>query len=110
MGIRTFLANLCGQASLCNFVAKCTEPGCAHTFDFSKDISKDNLIRGISDPDIQADLLGDAKTDHTLDEVMTFLVQKEQGKATRNAVGDCTAAIWWQGKNQGQGPQSHIKH
>ena len=31
MGIRTFLANLRGQASLCQFTTKCTEPECTHT-------------------------------------------------------------------------------
>lgn len=107
MGIRTYLANLRGQASLCSFTVKCTEPDCLHTFDFSQEIIKDNLIRGISDPEIQADLLGDAKTDRTLDEVVTFFVQKQQGKATRSAVGDCTAAINWQGK--AKTTQSQIK-
>ena len=93
MGIRTFLANLRGQASLCKFVAKCTETNCTHTYDYSNEIIKDNLIRGISDPEILADLLGDAKTDRTLDEVVNFVAQKEQGKATRHAVGDSTGAM-----------------
>ena len=68
MGIRTFLANLRGQASLCKFKATCTESGCTHIFDYSNEIIKDNLIRGISDPDILADLLGDPKTDRSLEE------------------------------------------
>ena len=33
MGIRTFLANLRGQAALCKFTAKCTEDKCTHVFD-----------------------------------------------------------------------------
>ena len=93
MGIRTFLANLRGQASLCKFTAHCLEPDCTHTFDYSSEIIKDNLIRGISDPEILADLLGDVKADRTLEEIVTFIAQKEQGKATRNAVGDCAGAI-----------------
>ena len=103
MGIRTFLANLRGQASLCQFTTKCTEPECTHTFNYSKEIIKDTLIRGISDPEILADILGDAKTDRTLEEVVSFIAQKEQGKATRTAVGDCAAAMgnnWDQGRNQ----------
>ena len=92
-GIRTFLANLRGQAALCKFSSKCLEPGCTHTFDYSEEIIKDNLIRGISDPEILADLLGDPKTDRTLDEVVSFIAQKEQGKATRTAVEDCTGVI-----------------
>ena len=93
MSIRTFLANLKGQASLCQFTAKCTEEGCTHIFNYSKEVIKDNLIRGIADPEILADLLGDAKTDRSLEEVVSFIAQKEQGKATRSAIGDCTAHI-----------------
>ena len=93
MGIRTFLANLRGQASLCKFTAQCTEHECTHIFDYSNQVIKDNLIRGISDPDILADLLGDVKTDRTLEEVVNFIAQKEQGKATRHAVGDTAGAI-----------------
>ena len=86
--IRTFLANLRGQATLCSYTVRCTEVACPHTFDYSNEIIKDNLIRGIYDPEILSDLLGDAKTDRTLEEVVTFIAQKEQGKATRSAVGD----------------------
>ena len=86
--IRTFLASLRGQAALCSYTVKCTEADCAHTFDYSNEIIKDNLIRGIYDPEILSDLLGDTKTDRTLEEVVTFIAQKEQGKATRSAVGD----------------------
>ena len=93
MGIRTFLANLRGQAALCKFTAKCTEDNCNHVFDYSNEIIKDNLIRGISDPEILADLLGDPKTDRSLEEVVNFIAQKEQGKATRSAVGDSAGAI-----------------
>ena len=86
--IRTFLASLRGQAALCSYTVKCTETDCTHTFDYSNEIIKDNLIRGIYDPEILSDLLGDTKTDRTLEEVVTFIAQKEQGKATRSAVGD----------------------
>ena len=62
-GIRKFLANLRGQASLCKFTAQCEEPSCSHTFDYSSEIIKDNLIRGIADPEILVDLLVDIKAD-----------------------------------------------
>ena len=81
MGIRTFLANLRGQAALCKFTVQCSEEGCTHTFDYSKEIIKDNLVRGISDPDILADLLGDVKTDRTLGEIVSFIATKRAGKS-----------------------------
>ena len=91
--VRTFLASLRGQASLCQYTAKCKEPGCDHSYDYSNEIIKDNLIRGIADPEILSDILGDARTDRTLDETVSFIAQKEQGKATRAAVGDSASAI-----------------
>ena len=92
-GIRTFLASLRGQAALCNYTAKCKEADCPHTFDFSDEIIKDNLVRGIADPEILSDLLGDPKTDRTLEEAVSFIAQKEQGKATKCAVGDSAGAM-----------------
>ena len=113
MGIRTFLANLRGQAALCVYEGKCTK--CQQTYDFSNEIIKDTLIRGISDPEILADLLGDSKPDRTLDEVVQFISQKEQGKATRAAVGDSAAPIsvkpqkqskCWACGNRSHGPKN----
>ena len=91
--IRTFLATLKGQAALCKFTANCKEQGCNHQYDYSAEIIRDNLIRGIADPEILADVLGDPKTDRTLEETVDFIAQKEQGKSTRAAVGDNTAAM-----------------
>ena len=84
-GIRTFVASLWGQAALCQYVVPCTEPGCIHEFDFSEEIINDNLVRGIAEPEIMSDLLGDPKTDRTLEETVYFIV-------TRSAVGDCAGA------------------
>ena len=75
MGIRTFLANLRGQATLCNFTVACSEAGCTHVFNYSKEMIKDNLIRGLADPEIMADLLGDYKTDRNLEEVVSFVTE-----------------------------------
>ena len=41
----------------------------------------------MADQEIMSDLLGDSKTDRTLEETVQFIAQKEQGKATQNAVG-----------------------
>ena len=91
--IRTFLAALRGQASLCQFTATCKQQGCDHVYNYSDEIIRDNLIRGIADPEILSDLLGDPKTDRTLEQTVTYIAQKEQGKATRAAVGDSTSAM-----------------
>ncbi|RUS68757.1 hypothetical protein EGW08_023479, partial [Elysia chlorotica] len=59
-----------------------------HTMDFSDEIIKDNLIRGLADPEILSNLLGDSKIDRTLEETTIFISQKEQGKSTKCAVED----------------------
>lgn len=87
------MASLRGQASLCQYKATCKELGCNHIFDYSDEIIKDNLVRGIADPEIMSDLLGDSKTDRTLEETVSFIAQKEQGKVTRSAVGDSASAM-----------------
>ena len=92
-GIRTFLASLRGQAALCQYKATCQELLCDHVFDYSDEIIKDNLIRGIADPEIMSDLLGDPKTDRTLEETVSFIAQKEQGKVTKSAVGNPAGAV-----------------
>ena len=91
--IRNFLAALKGQAALCQYTVNCREPDCEHTFDYSGEIIKDNLIRGIADPEILSDVLGDSKTDRTLEQTVDFIAQKEQGRATRAAVGESTSAM-----------------
>ena len=91
-GIRTFLANLRGQASLCQYKATCKEQGCTNVFDYGEEIIKDNLVRGIADPEITSNLLADPKTDRTLEKTVTFIAQKELGKMTKNAMGDSASA------------------
>ena len=56
---RTFLATLKGRASLC------------------VEIIRENLIRGNADPEILDDILGDPKTDTTLEETVNLIAQKE---------------------------------
>ena len=45
MPIRTFLANLKGQASLCQYVATCKEQSCDHEYDFSTEIIRQSHTR-----------------------------------------------------------------
>ena len=110
MSVRTFLANLRGQASLCNFTAKCTEKDCNHTYDYSNEMIKDNVIRGLADTEILADLLGDTKTNMSLEETVAFTSQKEQGKATRSTIGDCAGAISTHNQNSQKGNNSKSQY
>ena len=71
--IRTFLAALKGQAALCKYTAKCKEPNCTHEYDYSSEIIRDNLIRGIADPEILSDVLGEPDTNKTLEHISLHL-------------------------------------
>ena len=57
--VRSFGARLRGQASVCKFLIKC--PGCDIEVNYTDAILRDVVTKGISDPEIQLDLLGDKK-------------------------------------------------
>ena len=82
--IRNFHATLKGQAKLCQFKANC--PGCNSVVDYSEEVILDQLVRGINDKEILADLLGEIKTDMKLSEVVDYIARKEQAKAEQGRV------------------------
>ena len=88
VGVKNFGAELRGQSKLCKYTVKCTADGCNTDIDYSDDMIKDHLVRGIADPEILADLLGDPKPDRTLAEVVDFIAIKEQAKTERGAMGE----------------------
>ncbi len=58
--VRSFGARLRGQADICKFVIPC--PGCDAVVSYTEAIMRDVLCRGLADPEIQMDLLGDKKS------------------------------------------------
>ena len=83
-GIHNFLANLKGLARQCDFTVICS--GCEAETDYSEEVIGDQLVRGLDDQDILADLLGDDKNDRTLKETVEFIARKEQAKVERGTV------------------------
>ena len=79
--IRSFVARLRGQASVCNFIStkrcQCTANV---TIDYSEDMVRDALIRGLEDSDIQLHILGQANQDLTLQEAIQLAEAQECGK------------------------------
>ena len=71
-------ARLKGQAGVCKFTIKC--PGCQATVDYTDEILRDVLTRGVADPEIQLDLLSDSNQNMTLENVFQFIEKKESGK------------------------------
>ena len=52
------------------------------------------MIRGIADQDILADLLGDEKSDRTLEQIIEYIARKEQAMLEQGVVTTgCNAAV-----------------
>ncbi|CAC5401120.1 unnamed protein product [Mytilus coruscus] len=79
--VRSFCARLRGQAGVCKFFIKC--PTCNTDVNNTDTFIRDVLARGISDPEIQLDLLGDKNQDMTFEEVAQFVEAKDSGKRSR---------------------------
>ena len=84
--IRAFGARLRGQAGVCKFTIQCTR--CEAEVNYTDEIIRDVLTRGIADSDIQLDLLGDKKQDMSLEEVFQFVEAKESGKHSASKLLD----------------------
>ena len=69
--IRSFGARLRGQAGVCKFLEE---------VNYTKNVLRDVLTRGLADSEIQLDLLGDRNQDMNLEEVFQFIEAKEAGK------------------------------
>ena len=84
--VRSFGARLRGQAGICKFMIKC--PGCDIEVNYTDAILRDVLTKGIADPKIQLDILGDKNQDMTLEEVFKFVEAKESGKRSASKLLD----------------------
>ena len=76
--IRAFGARLRGQAGVCKFTVTCAN--CDSEVNYTEAILRDVLCRGLDDPEIQLDLLGDKNLNMTLEQVFQFIEAKESGK------------------------------
>ena len=74
--IRNFHASLKGQAKLCQFKVSC--PDCQTVVDYSEEVILDQLVRGISDREILADLLGETKSRRRLNRVQSAVNKQTQ--------------------------------
>ena len=63
-------------------------PGCDIEVNYTDAILRDVLTKGIADPEIQLDLLGDKNLDMTLEEVFKFVEAKESGKRSASKLLD----------------------
>ncbi|RLJ22719.1 hypothetical protein DJ031_00325, partial [bacterium endosymbiont of Escarpia laminata] len=88
--VRSFSARIRGQAGVCKFSLPC--PNCTQTVNYTEEVLRDVVIRGLEDPEIQLDLLGDKNQDMNFEEVLRFVEAKEAGKRSASRLVDTHGA------------------
>ena len=79
--VRSYCARLRGQASVCQFNKSVTcSCNIEVVIDYSNEMVRDALIRGLEDEDIRLEVLGQCKQDMSLDETLALIEAKESGK------------------------------
>ncbi|MEL6802297.1 MAG: reverse transcriptase domain-containing protein, partial [Bacteroidota bacterium] len=82
--IRSFAARVKGHANVCKFVVDC--PSCEQSVNFTHEILKDVIVKGIRDCDIQLDLLSDHNQDMSLEAIIKYIEAKESGKRSATKI------------------------
>ncbi|MEC8567847.1 MAG: hypothetical protein VXY56_06100, partial [Pseudomonadota bacterium] len=102
--IQNYVARIKGQAKTCKLFASCPECNFSQV-DYSDQIMKDVITKGIVDDEIRSSLLGERNQEMTLDEIISYIKAKEMGKlSTFHLLGNAstTAATSRYRKNKKQ--------
>ena len=83
--VRHYVARLRGQANLCDFLISC--PKCKTDISYADAEIGDQLCAGVSDPEIQREILGALDKQPGLEEIVCFIEAKESGKRSQTALG-----------------------
>ena len=86
--IRSFYARIKGQADTCKYEMKCTKMECEQVNDFTEEIIRNVIARGIADQEIQLDLLGEKNQDMPLKDMIEYIEAKESGKRSASRLLD----------------------
>ena len=88
--IRSFGARIRGQAGVCKYTLEC--PTCKAEVNYTDQILRDVLTRGVADSEIQLDLLGHPDQNMSLEDVFLFVEAKEAGKRSANKLFESQGA------------------
>ena len=86
--IRPFYARIKGQADTCAYQIKCTKTECNEMVDFTGEILRDVLARGIADDEIQLDLISDQNQKMAVEDMIKFVEARESGKRSASRLLD----------------------
>ena len=86
--IGSFCARLRGQATVCNFETNCSSPTCTNKTSYMNEMVAHQLVRGLSDVEMQEQIMGHAATSSGLDlaDIIKFLEAKETGKRSSGLI------------------------
>ena len=85
--IRSFSSRLRGQANICKLIVTCPKCNFAEV-DFSDQLIRDTISRGIYDEDIRIHLLSDKNQDMSLEETIAYIAAREEGKKSARGLAD----------------------
>ena len=90
--ITSYAARIKGQANVCGFFEVC--PKCKFTeVNFSHQIIRDVITKGIADEDIRLSLLGEKNQNLSLEETIAYIQAKENGKQSASRLIDDITTI-----------------
>ena len=89
--IRAFAARLKGQADVCKFTVEC--PSCSTQVNYTNQVLRDVLTKGISDLEIRLGLLSAENQEMSLEDTVQYVEAKESGKRSATKLSqNCQAA------------------
>ena len=84
--VKHFAARVRGQAEMCNYTVQCTRQGCNSLISYAEAEVRDQICKGLADPEIQQELLGHSNEITTLEDTISFIAAKEAGKRSHSAL------------------------
>ena len=89
--IRHYAARVKGQAGLCNYSIKCTS--CDAEVSYAEEEIRDQLCTGISDPEIQKEVLAQRQRHTTTEDLIGFIEDREAGRRSQSALTSSSGSV-----------------
>ena len=86
--IRSFYARIKGQADTCKYEMECVNAACDQINDFTEEIIRNVIARGLADQEIQLYLLGEKNQEMTIKDMIEYIEAKESGKRSASRLLD----------------------
>ena len=89
--IRHYAARVKGRAALCNYSIKCSS--CQADVSYADEEIKDQICTGLSDSEIQKDVLAQRKQHASMEDLLSFIEDREAGKRSQTALTTSTNTV-----------------